>query len=214
MNSDLFTRLKEASSSFHNAKKRHVLKTQDVIYCSFNTPAFSVPRDMAQRDAGTRITQFGLPEQMWEGARVLDLGSNNGAMLFELTNHKINYGLGVEYDIEKVRLARDIAAFSGLSQLEFRQGNIDELVDEKPEVFDIVLALAIEKHISKPDKLFDYLGLATARTLCFEGNSGCPQDWVTGRLRAVGFRKVEYRGFCTDDIRPTNNRRPVFVAHR
>src|ERR1700741_1397468 len=94
--------LRTASASFRKHAKRHFLSTKDVIYCAFSTPTFSVARDEAQRDAAQRLARFGLGEPDVRGRRVLALGCNNGAMLFELSNFGPAAGLGIEYDGEKV----------------------------------------------------------------------------------------------------------------
>lgn len=171
-----------------------------------------MPRELAQRDARTRIEQFGLTPSEWSGKRVLDLGCNNGAMLFHLTSYGIAGGLGLEFDIDKVNIAEEISQFVGVDYLRFQQGDIDVLEAETLGTFDIVMALAIEAHVNKPEKLFELLGRVTKCVLCFEGNSGCDIDATRERLLACGFRKVEYKGFCTDDVVANNNKRPVLIA--
>ncbi|WP_457942088.1 ATP-grasp fold amidoligase family protein [Vreelandella alkaliphila] len=208
----LLSQLSDSSRSFKKKNTRHTLRSQGLIYSSFSVGEYCVPRELAQRDAKTRIDQFGLMPCEWEGKRVLDLGCNNGAMLFHLTNYGIADGLGIEYDTDKVNVTQEINEFLGVDHLRFQQGDIDTLEAESIGTFDIVMALAIEAHVNNPERLFQLLGRVTERVLCFEGNSRCDIDATRKRLLACGFKQVEYKGFCIDDVVVENNKRPVLIA--
>lgn len=205
--------LRSASASFRKKSKRHFLSTKDVIYCAFSTPGFTVRRDEAQRDAARRLEQFGVRPEDIRGRRLLDLGCNNGAILFQLSNHAPASGLGIEYDPEKIDLARRIAAFAGLARLEFRVGDLDRLeAKDIGEPFDVVLCLAIEAHVQKPEHLYRLLAAVTRGTLLFEANASTPPKEVLAELGRVGFQEIRHLGSCDDDIVPRNNRRPIFTA--
>lgn len=205
--------LRAVSTSFRKRGKRHFLSTPDVIYCAFSTPAFSVGREEAQRDASRRLQRFGLGDADVRGKRVLDLGSNNGAMLFQLSNFGPASGLGVEFDAEKVDLARRIADFAGLAGLEFRQADVDQLEAQAlGPPFEVVLCLALEAHVQKPDRLYMLLGELTRGRLLFEANASTKPREVESRLREAGFTDIRSLGVCDDDIVPRNNRRPIFTA--
>ncbi len=207
--------LRAVSTSFRKRGKRHFLSTPDVIYCAFSTPAFSVGREEAQRDASRRLHRFGLGDADVRGKRVLDLGSNNGAMLFQLSNFGPASGLGVEFDAEKVDLARRIADFAGLAGLEFRQADVDQLEAQAlGPPFEVVLCLALEAHVQKPDRLYMLLGELTRGRLFFEANASTKPREVESRLREAGFSDIRSLGVCDDDIVPRNNRRPIFTATR
>jgi len=207
--------LRAASASFRKRDKRHFLSTRDVIYCAFSTPGFTVRRDEAQRDAAQRLARFGLDASRVRGKRVLDLGCNAGAMLFELSNFGPASGLGIEYDGEKVALARRIAAFAGISALEFRQADVDRLdAASLGPPFDVVLCLALEAHVQDPSRLYALLGELTAGELYFEANASTRPKGVERELRGAGFTDVRHLGACDDDIVPRNNRRPMFTARR
>lgn len=208
----LLSQLIDSSRSFKKKTKRHNLKSQGLIYSSFAVGEYCVPRELAQRDAKTRIEQFNLSSSEWKDKRVLDLGCNNGAMLFHLTNYGIADGLGIEYDMDKVNVAQEINEFVGVDHLRFQQGDIDALEAESIGTFDIVMALAIEAHVNDPERLFQLLGRVTERVLCFEGNSRCDIDATRQSLLACGFTQVEYKGFCIDDVVANNNKRPVLIA--
>lgn len=207
--------LRTVSASFRKGKSRHFLATPDVIYCAFSTPALTVRRDEAQRDAAQRLRRFGITEALVSGRRVLDLGSNNGAMLFELSNFRPALGLGIEYDAEKVDLARRIAAFAGLDSLEFRQADVDMLeAGQLGAPFDVVLCLALEAHVRNPRHLYALLGEVTRGSLYFEANASTKPKRVESELAAAGFTDVRFLGTCDDDVVPRNNRRPMFTARR
>ncbi len=211
--SGLKEELRSASASFRKKKSRHFLSTKDVIYCAFSTPGFVVRRDESQRDAARRLEQFGVRPDDIRGKRVLDLGCNNGAILLQLSNYAPALGLGVEYDPEKIDLARRIAAFAGIERLEFRVGDLDTL--EARDIgapFDVVLCLAIEAHVQKPDHLYRLLAAVTRGVLLFEANASTPPKSVLAELARVGFREIRHLGTCDDDIVPRNNRRPIFSA--
>ncbi len=207
--------LRTVSASFRKRGKRHFLSTPDVIYCAFSTPAISVRRDEAQRDAARRLLRFGIGDAEVRGKRVLDLGSNNGAMLFELSNFAPASALGVEYDADKVDLARRIAAFAGLSGTEFRQADVDELdARDLGPPFEVVLCLALEAHVREPKRLYALLAEVTRGTLYFEANASTKPKDVESALLKAGFTDVTALGVCDDDIVPRNNRRPIFTARR
>ncbi len=159
------------------------------------------------------MQRFGvLPDQV-RGKRILDLGCNNGAMLFQLSNYAPARGLGIEYDVEKVELARRIAEFSGIENLEFRVGDLDQMqAAEVGAPFDIVLCLAIEAHVKDTAHLYGLLAAMTRGRLYFEANGSTPPDEVRAKLQQVGYSEIVHLGVCDDDIVPRNNRRPLLTA--
>jgi len=214
--------LREACSSFkaveagydRNRSRRHICRTGR-IYGSFSLPYFAVAPSEAQRDSAKRFAKFGLREAELGGRSLLDLGSNVGGMTFAAQVFAPGRCVGVEYDADKIRVADRIARFCGLSNVEFRRGDIDHL-DEASlgGPFDVVFSLAIERHVASIDKLFALLGRQTRGLLVFEGNDGCDVGDTTARLRRAGFRRVDSVGVCDDDIKPENNKRPLILARK
>ena len=207
-------RLLTASGSFRKKDGRHELRTKDVMYCAFSTPHFTISPAEAQRDATKRVATFGLSREQVEGRTVLDLGSNAGAMLFEISNFAPARGYGIEYDQDKVDLANEIAEFAQIENVRFDQGDIDLLDAEQVGVHDIVFALAIEAHVQQPERLYQLLGQVTGDLLCFEGNATCDMDAVREQLTAAGFADFVDLGFCQDDRDRRNNRRPQLLARK
>jgi hypothetical protein len=211
---DIRARLLSASGSFRKKAGRHELRTKDVMYCAFSTPNFTITPEESQRDATKRVAAFGLTREQVEGRTVLDLGSNAGAMLFEISNFHPAAGLGIEYDSDKVDLATEIATLASIPDLRFEAGDIDLLDAATVGVHDIVFALAIEGHVQDPDRLYELLGKVTGDLLCFEGNGKCDMDYVRSRLSLAGFGDFVDLGFCQDDRDPRNNNRPQMLARK
>ena len=205
-------RIREASKSFRSARKeRHYLKTNDVDYCSFSYKQFSLDEIGAQRNAKIRLEHMGLDGPQFVGRSVLDLGCHVGAMLFQIANYGITKGVGIEFDEEKVEIAREIAKLTEAPLL-FQAADLDTLDAEQIGEFDIVLALSIEKHVVSQPRLISLLGKITADLLIFEGNAKCCIGDVCEQLFENGFRRIEWRGYCVDDVREENNRRPILLS--
>lgn len=211
---ELRLQLLEACRSFQKNNTRYFLKTENVFYCSFSTPNFVISKEESQRDSERRFERFGITKQNLKGKTVLDLGSNCGAMLLQASNYKIMKGRGIEYDIDKVILANKVAKLSRLNHIQFIQGNIDELDENNMEKFDVVFALAIEKHVNDREHLLRILSKVTNETLYFEGNSKCDIENISQKLKEHGFNEIKQLGFCDDDIRPQNNTRPMLIARK
>ena len=211
---ELMGRIINTSRSFKKKLTRHILKTPDVAYCSFETKNFVVGESISQRSSRKRIERFGINIDNIKGKTVLDLGCNCGAMLFQLSNYGIKAGLGIEYDADKVDIANEIARLSEISNLEFSQGDLDTMQPDKIGKFEVVLALAIEAHVNDREKLFDFISKVTKEVLYFEGNSRCDVEEVSKILKNIGFKHINYIGFCNDDIREKNNNRPMIAAFK
>lgn len=212
MTNDIRERLLTASGSFRKKDGRHELRTRGVMYCAFSTPNFSIDPAESQRDAAKRVAHFRLTADNVAGKSVLDLGSNAGAMLFQLSNFRPRVGLGIEYDQDKVDLANEIARSARIPGVRFEQGDIDQLDPNAVGVHDIVLALAIEGHVNQPRRLYQFLGEVTGSLLCFEGNNKCDMRVVRKQLKRAGFGRMVDLGYCNDDRDPRNNRRPQLLA--
>jgi 2-polyprenyl-3-methyl-5-hydroxy-6-metoxy-1,4-benzoquinol methylase len=205
--------LHETSLTFQTHHRgRHVCQAQRT-YASFHLPQIGIEPDEAQRDCAKRFERFGATAELFTGKRVLDLGSNIGAMLFESQRFFPAECLGVEYDGDKVRVANRVAAFAGLPHVRFLAGNIDEIsVQSVGGPYDIVFCLAVDGHVQYPERLYQLLGALTTGVLYFESNASASALSLQQQLSRVGFARVESLGACDDDCRPSNNCRMLFRA--
>jgi len=210
---DLKAQMLEATLTFHKPTGRHTCRLGR-IYGSFTLPYLSVSMEEAQRDSEVRCKEFGLKKEMVQGRSVLDLGSNIGAMLFEVQKYEPGKCLGIEYDKSKCQVASRIAAYNGLNNVEFQMRDIEEVNACDLGSYDIVLCLAVLGHMKNPLRLFQLLSEVTAGFLCFEGNSSTDPESVQCKLLDCGFKNVIYRGVCSDDNLETNNNRPLFLAEK
>ena len=211
---DLKTRLRQTCRTFATGKKRHICKAGR-IYSSFTLPYFCVRSDETQRNSEIRLQYFGIGRETIHGKTVLDLGCNIGGMLFSVQKYNPRLCLGIEYDANKVLIAKEIAAFNGLNNFRFTQADIDFMrVQSLDGPFDVVFCLAIEAHVKKPKRLFNLLSQVTADALYFEGNSTTDPEMVKKALICEGFRNVKIIGTSGDDCIPENNCRPLIIAKK
>lgn len=206
--------LHDSSKTFRKYRGRHTCKAQKT-YGSFCLPYLSVPEERAQRRSARRFENFGIQPADIAGRSVLDLGSNIGAITFELQKYQPAYCIGVEYDADKVDAAQRVAALHGLGNVTFLEGDIDTLTtDLVGGSFDVVFCLAIEAHVSDRKRLFRLLGEVTGDVLYFEGNNITDIQLVQEQLRSQGFTHFESRGISDDDSEVSNHNRPLLVARK
>ncbi|WP_263706282.1 glycosyltransferase [Shouchella tritolerans] len=184
-------------------------------YCSFTLQNFQVSSTMAQRNSARRLEQFKLHKKEIVNKTLLDIGSHCGGMIFETQKLQPKSCLGIEYDQDKVHVARKVAAFSDLNHVRFIQGDIDKLTKEElGGTFDVVYCLAMEAHVKNPERLYQLLGEVTNELLLFEGNATTNVQEVEIKLTRAGFTNVVFLGFCDDDFMAANNDRPLFKARK
>lgn len=205
--------LRDASRTFktHSAG-RHLCKAQR-IYNSFTLPGLSVLPSEAQRNSAHRLARFRLDGKELSGSSILDMGSHVGGMLFEAQRYQPARCLGLEYDVNKVAIARRVAAFCALHNTSFVHGDLDATTAATVGgPYDIVLCLAVDQHVRDRARLYRLLGEVTRGVLLFEGNVGSDPSEVESALLSAGLHKVDNLGYCDDDCRPENNRRPLLKA--
>jgi hypothetical protein len=143
----------------------------------------------------------------------MDFGSNIGGMLFSIQKYNPRNCLGIEYDPDKVLVAQQIAAYNGLNNVKFIQGDIDLTnIQDLGGPRNVVFCLAVEAHVKNPKRLFELLSQATTEILYFEGNSTTKPKQAKKALLNAGFRKVRVLGKSRDDVIASNNCRPLLIA--
>jgi len=206
--------LHDASLTFQRSHGRYACK-QGRIYNSIDVPGLVVSPDEAQRDCRRRYEQFGITADIVAGRRMLDLGSNIGGMLLEAQRLAPRECRGIEFDAAKVMVSNRVALFGGLTNVRFEQGDIDKTtVGSVDGPYDVVMCLAVEAHVKKPERMYRLLGDVTRHVLYFEGNATTNADVVEKSLIGAGFSRIEKLGFCVDDSLPENNRRPILRAFK
>ncbi len=96
--------------------------------------------------------------------------------------------------------------------MRFQAGDVDSVtVEGLGGPFDVVFCLAIDSHVKNKGRLFGILGDLTGELLLFEGNASTDPALVERHL-GERFKKVEFIGYCDDDVRAQNNNRPLFRA--
>jgi len=219
--SDLKTQMLRASLEFQSGRQRHSCKGARLgkIYCSFELPELSVSRAEAQRDSKKRLADLGLNEDVLKGKRLLDLGCHIGGMIFESQKFAPAYSVGIEYDCEKVKVARLIAAYCGQTNVRFVQGDIDNIAPgDIGGEFDVVFCFALEAHVKDKNRFYELLSKLTGETLYFEGNGNTDPNTVKTSLKDTGFKSVTQLGFSDSDCyaekgcETRGQPRPIFVA--
>jgi SAM-dependent methyltransferase len=209
---ELKDQLREASLTFQAKNRRHTCDAQRT-YNSFTLKYLSIEPDVAQRRTHKRFEKFGILPADISSKTVLDIGSNIGGVLFELQKFGPQQCEGIEFDSNKVTIARRVAAFNGLNNVSFHNRNIDQTdVADIGKTFDVVFCLAVIEHVERRQHLYELLGKVTKGVLYFEGNYTTDPQEVIRCLQGVGFEKAEYLGFSDDDCLPRNNIRPIFKA--
>ncbi|MFN4198861.1 MAG: methyltransferase domain-containing protein, partial [Flavobacterium sp.] len=218
-NEVLHHELRRVSNSFftrkHQHDTRHILKRR-LIYNSFDLNYTKVIEKDAQRNIKRRIENFDIKNELIRGKKVLDLGSNIGGILMELHKFSYDFGLGVEYDKEKVELSNTISALNGLNNLFFKTLDLesDLFFSEISEPFDVVFCLAILGHLKDKESFIEKLYWVTKSILFFEGNSNTDITLIENMFLKVGFSKVVYLGLSNDENNIENNNRPLFIVYK
>jgi arsenite methyltransferase len=93
--------------------------------------------------------------ELAEGESVIDLGSGSGMDVFFAAEHVGRSGsvVGVDFTAEQLEKARRTAEASGYSQVEFREGRIEQLPAEA-ESFDCVISNGVINLAPEKDAVF------------------------------------------------------------
>jgi len=84
--------------------------------------------------------------------KVLDLGCHNGQRTLKAAK-KCYQVMGVDYNNQELKIARDSAVDLGIKNIKFAYHNLEKKLELKSQSFDIVLCLDVLEHIVKRDQL-------------------------------------------------------------
>jgi len=219
-NDFLIEKLYNISGTFFTRKndsdKRHSLQNK-YIYSTFDLRYLSVDDKIGQRNIKKRIKQFEINLNNIKDKNILDIGSNIGGILCEITKMNPKSALGLEYDNEKVIISNQISALNKIDgKLNFIQQDVEslEFVSHFNEKYEVVFCLAVIEHLKNKEQFINKLGEICTEILYFEGNAGTNKDFIVRELKKVGFNEVKFIGNSNDEINVNNNVRPLFIAKK
>jgi 2-polyprenyl-3-methyl-5-hydroxy-6-metoxy-1,4-benzoquinol methylase len=143
-------------------------------YHHLDVPGLSIE---GQRNASDRLKDVPVD---FTGKTVLDIGSNQGGMLFAL-NKKAKWGVGVDYDPKMVNASNYLNSHFVKGPFEFFTFDIDGdphdlLRDFLPEArVDVVFLLSVCMHVAKWRELIEFVS-TLSDTVLFESNGSAKQQ--------------------------------------
>lgn len=167
------------------------------IYSSMTLDGLS---DMlAVRDTLVRFTDFGIPDDL-SGKRVLDVGSNVGAVSFEAARRGAQV-VGIEFRRDRVDLCGRVARHYGLDAA-FYCGDLRDLREEDVPLdvwraeYDLVLCCSVDEYIPDRLDLYRTLYCHARETLYLESNvqRGQSEMETVAMLLRAGFSDATYVG--------------------
>jgi SAM-dependent methyltransferase len=165
-----------------------------------------------QRDASQRFQD--VPFE-FSGATVLDLGCNQGGMLFAIAD-RIKSGIGVDYDYRMVNAATRIRSFAAIDNLDFYVFDLDHenlhlLRNFLPgSTVDIVFLLAVCQWLKNWKSVID-MARSVSPAMLFETNGPADmQDNQEAYLRTIYADVSLVRSASTDDL--SEQRRKLFLC--
>ena len=128
----------------------------------------------------------------FEGLSVLDIGCNQGGMLYELSKN-IRYGVGIDYDSRMINVANKFKSHCNLNHLDYyvfnlETENLEFINDFLPEKrVDVVFLLSVCMWIKNWKQVIDYVTSISSK-LIFESNGSDKQQ-----LEQINYLKKKYK---------------------
>jgi len=142
-----------------------------------------------QRNPKMRLEDIPL---CFDNLSVLDIGCNQGGMLYELSN-KIKSGVGIDYDSRMINVANKMKSHSKLNNLDYyvfdlENENLDYISDFLPdEKVDVVFLLSICMWIKNWKEVINLIPLISSK-LIFESNGSKEQQ-----IEQINHLKLSYK---------------------
>lgn len=153
----------------------------------------------------------------FEGATVLDLGSNQGGMLFAVAD-RIEWGVGVDYDPRMVNAANRLASYERVSNLDFYVFDLDAedlaiIEDLLPgSELDIVFLLSVCMWIDRWRHVIDRCA-QLAPNLLFESNGSDRQRREQYEYLIATYPSVRTLALASDDDKQQPDRQ-LYLCQR
>lgn len=164
-----------------------------------------------QRDPAERLKNVPFN---FEGKSVLDLGSNQGGMLFQVSD-KIRWGIGLDYDYRMVNIANKISyskiSNCGFYVFDFEKDPLELIPDLLPEDrVDIIFLLSVCMWVKNWEELIEFC-VNISDTMLFESNgTDQQQNEQEQKLRSL-FVSVHKIAESSEDDPKQKNRR-LFIC--
>jgi SAM-dependent methyltransferase len=158
-------------------------KTSESAYNAEDFPAAYhsiVLKDLNLRGQRDPMERINLVPLDFEGKTVLDIGCNQGGMLFSISG-KIAHGVGIDYDSRLVNAANKIRSYANISNVDFyvfnlEDENLDLISDFLPtEKVDVAFLLAVCMWIENWKEVIQF-AKKVSTALLFESNGKSEQQ--------------------------------------
>jgi len=151
----------------------------------------------------------------FDGASVLDLGCNQGGMLFSIAG-RIKLGVGIDYDYKMINAANRIRSYGAVTNLDFyvfdlEKENLELLRNFTHAKVDIVFLLSVCMWLKNWKSVIN-TARSISNVLLFESNGSVEQQQEQEAcLRATYADVAIVREASTDD--PLQRKRRLFLCH-
>ena len=166
-----------------------------------------------QREIDQRFSKL---KNTLKGKNILDIGSNQGGVLFYLSD-VINYGIGIDYDFKMINVSNKIRFISQKNNLEFycfdlqkeKYEVIDNLISTK--TIDVVLLLSVCIWIKNWKQLIDYC-YELSNKIIFETNGTIQQQNSQINYLHKKYKKINIHSEFSDDDLTQKNRKLLICS--
>ena len=170
---------------------------------------------VGQRDMSKRFEK--IPYD-FTNKTVLDIGTNQGGMLFEIAD-KIKYGVGIDYNPKLINVANRLKSFSQVTNVDFYVFDLDKeqhsMIDNflKTEKVDICFFLSMCRWVNKWRNVIDYI-FKVSDTLLFEANGS--QELKEQELEYLNkkYKKIILLSNLSPDDKNPNRTRALYICYK
>ncbi len=159
-----------------------------------------------RRDTLQRVRKL-LPDDII-GRRVLDLGSNIGAIAFAAADLGAKSVLGLELDPRMVTSALRLNSYFA-SDVDFCVYDLNEPYVPAEEV-DTILCLSLVRHLERPDSLGRTIRESGCKVVYFEGHAGTTIDSYPSLLSRDHFGEIDLLAYNDRAYPGSGGDRPLF----